>query len=68
MVDDINKLPLFTPLLTRRPVYAIVPHLFGSTAFEEASWPLAATVYLAERAIPRCYRAGVVPRHQRLDA
>jgi glycosyltransferase involved in cell wall biosynthesis len=56
VVDDINKLPLFTPLLTRRPVYAIVPHLFGSTAFEEASWPLAATVYLAERAIPRCYR------------
>ena len=33
VVDDINKLPLFTPLLTRRPVYAIVPHLFGSTAF-----------------------------------
>lgn len=56
VVDDINKLPLFTPLLTRRPVYAIVPHLFGSTAFEEASWPLAAAVYLAERAIPRCYR------------
>jgi glycosyltransferase involved in cell wall biosynthesis len=56
VVDDINKLPLFTPLLTRRPVYAVVPHLFGATAFEEVSWPLAATVYLAERAIPRVYR------------
>jgi glycosyltransferase involved in cell wall biosynthesis len=56
VVDDINKLPLFTPTLTDRPVYAIVPHLFGTTAFEEAPWPVAAAVWLAERAIPRVYR------------
>ena len=56
IVDDINKLPLFTPLLTRRPVYAIVPHLFGTTAFREVAWPLAATVFTAERAIPSVYR------------
>ncbi|MGH7593314.1 MAG: glycosyltransferase family 4 protein, partial [Gemmatimonadales bacterium] len=56
VVDDINKLPLGTPLLTRRPIYAIVPHLFGTTAFEEVSWPLATTVYSAERAIPLVYR------------
>jgi glycosyltransferase involved in cell wall biosynthesis len=56
VVDDINKLPLFTPLLTQRPVYAIVPHLFGITAFEEASWPLAAAVVSAERMIPTVYR------------
>jgi glycosyltransferase involved in cell wall biosynthesis len=56
VVDDINKLPMFTPLITARPVYAIVPHLFGTTAFAEASWPLAATVFLAERAIPVVYR------------
>lgn len=56
VVDDINKLPLWTPRLTARPVYAIVPHLFGRTAFEELSWPLAATVWAAERAIPAVYR------------
>lgn len=56
VVDDINKLPLCIANLTDRPVYAIVPHLFGSTAFREASWPMAATVWLAERRIPRCYR------------
>lgn len=56
IVDDINKLPLFTPTLTRRPVYAIVPHLFGTTAFSEAPWPMAATVWAAERAIPSVYR------------
>jgi glycosyltransferase involved in cell wall biosynthesis len=56
VVDDINKLPLFTPWLTARPVYAIVPHLFGTTAFDELSWPMAATIWTAERAIPRAYR------------
>ncbi len=56
VVDDINKLPLFTPWLTRRPVYAIVPHLFGTTAFDELAWPMAATIWTAERAIPRAYR------------
>jgi glycosyltransferase involved in cell wall biosynthesis len=56
VVDDINKLPLFVAGLTDRPVYAIVPHLFGTTAFQEVSWPMAATVWTAERAIPRGYR------------
>ena len=56
IVDDINKLPLFTPTLTQRPVYAIVPHLFGTTAFNEVPWPMAAAVWTAERAIPSVYR------------
>ncbi len=41
VVEDINKLPLFLPTLTDRPFCALVPHLFGSTAFREASWPIA---------------------------
>ena len=56
LVDDINKLPLYTPILTRVPVYAIIPHLFGTTAFQEVSWPMAATVWAAERLIPSVYR------------
>lgn len=56
VVEDINKLPLMLPTLTDRPVYAIIPHLFGTTAFEEAAWPMAATVWAAERLIPRVYR------------
>jgi glycosyltransferase involved in cell wall biosynthesis len=56
VVDDINKLPLYTPTLTDRPVYALVPHLFGTTAFDEVSWPMAATVWAAERFIPAVYR------------
>ncbi len=56
VVDDVNKLPLFTATLTTLPIYTLVPHLFGTTAFQEVSWPMAAMVWLAERPIPWLYR------------
>lgn len=56
VVEDINKIPLYSPKWADRPVVALVPHLFGTTAFEEASWPVASVVWLAERAIPSVYR------------
>src|SRR3989449_3872477 len=34
----------------------LVPHLFGATAFREASWPIASVVWAAERPIPWAYR------------
>jgi glycosyltransferase involved in cell wall biosynthesis len=55
VVEDINKLPLDTPLWVRPPVVALVPHLFGTTAFREASLPVAATVWLMERPVPHVY-------------
>jgi glycosyltransferase involved in cell wall biosynthesis len=56
VVEDINKLPLFLAGMTDLPFCAIVPHLFGRTAFEEAPWPMAATVWTAERPLARAYR------------
>lgn len=56
VVEDINKLPLFLPLVTDCPLVVIVPHLFGTTAFAEAPWPMAALVVLAEQPIPAVYR------------
>jgi glycosyltransferase involved in cell wall biosynthesis len=56
VVEDINKLPLFLAGLTDLPLCAMVPHLFGETAFQEASWPAAAVVWLAERPLARAYR------------
>jgi glycosyltransferase involved in cell wall biosynthesis len=56
IVEDINKLPLFLAGMTSLPFCAIVPHLFGETAFEEAPWPMAATVWAAERPLARAYR------------
>ena len=56
LIEDINKLPLFLATGTRLPFCAIVPHLFGATAFAEASWPVAAAVWAAERPLPWAYR------------
>ena len=59
VVEDINKLPLFLTTLTSLPFVAVIPHLFGTTVFAEASWPVAVTVWALELLIPRAYqRAG----------
>lgn len=56
LVEDINKVPLFTPRWGARRVVALVPHLFGGTAFQEVPAPVAAAVWLAERPLPYAYR------------
>ena len=56
VVEDINKVPCLVPLWTRAPIAAIVPHLFGSTAFREASLPVALYVMALEALIPGVYR------------
>jgi glycosyltransferase involved in cell wall biosynthesis len=57
LVEDINKIPFYTPLYRRGvPVLAIVPHLFGTTVYRETN-PFSATyVWAAEQAIPKVYR------------
>lgn len=55
VVEDINKLPLFTPLWSDLPVVGIVPHLFGTTAFRQEPWPVAATVWAAEKLMVPAY-------------
>ncbi len=59
VVEALNKVPVFTPLWAGAPVVLLVHHLFGATAFREASAPLAAATWLLERPIPRVY--GKVP-------
>jgi glycosyltransferase involved in cell wall biosynthesis len=56
LVEDINKVPLFTRRWGVRRTVGLVPHLFGGTAFQEAPLPLAAAVWLAERPLPLAYR------------
>ena len=56
VVEDVNKVPLYTPRWSDSPVVALVPHLFGSTAFQEFPIPLASAVWLAERPLGRAYR------------
>ncbi|MGH7741353.1 MAG: glycosyltransferase family 4 protein [Candidatus Eiseniibacteriota bacterium] len=56
LIEDINKVPCFTPLWSRAPVAAIVPHLFGATALRETSLPVALYVMALEALIPAVYR------------
>jgi glycosyltransferase involved in cell wall biosynthesis len=56
LVEDINKVPLYTPRWGAAKTVALVPHLFGATAFQEFAAPLAAAVWLAERPLGRSYR------------
>lgn len=56
LVEDINKVPLYTPRWGAKATVALVPHLFGSTAFQEFPAPLAAAVWAAERPLGRMYR------------
>lgn len=59
VVDDINKVPLFTPLYVRKPVLAVIPHLFGSAVFKETNPVFASYVWLMERPLARVYRNAV---------
>ncbi|HMI49407.1 MAG TPA: glycosyltransferase family 4 protein [Gemmatimonadaceae bacterium] len=56
VIEDLNKVPLYTPLWGVRNLVALVHHLFGATAFREAPPPLAAAVWLSERPLGLLYR------------
>ncbi|HVX39635.1 MAG TPA: glycosyltransferase family 4 protein [Gemmatimonadaceae bacterium] len=56
LVEDVNKIPLYTPRWGARRTMALVPHLFGSTVFQELAAPLASIVWLSERPLGRFYR------------
>lgn len=56
IIEDLNKVPVFTQFWSRTPVVLLVHHLFGRTAFQEAGVPLAAMTWLLERPLPRLYR------------
>jgi glycosyltransferase involved in cell wall biosynthesis len=56
LIEDVNKVPLYTPGWGGPPVVALVPHLFGGTVFQQLPAPLAAAVWLAERPLGRAYR------------
>ena len=56
VVEDLNKIPLYTPLWGFKRLVGIVHHLFGATAFREAAAPIAAAVWLTEKPISLIYR------------
>lgn len=55
VVEDLNKIPLATPLWVREPLVLLVHHLFGASAFAAASPVIAATTMLLERTLLPLY-------------
>ena len=56
VVEDLNKIPLYSPLWGVGRLVGLVHHLFGATVFREAPIPVAAAVWLAERPLASLYR------------
>jgi glycosyltransferase involved in cell wall biosynthesis len=56
VVEHLNKVPFCAAAYSRKPVLAVNHHLFGSSAFLQVAWPIAAAVVAIERLIPRVYR------------
>jgi glycosyltransferase involved in cell wall biosynthesis len=56
VIDDLNKVPFYSPWHTKRPVVAILMHLFRGSIFRETLPPMAAYVWIAETTIPLAYK------------
>ena len=56
VIEDLCKIPFYSPRWSQVPVLTIVPHLFGTTAYREVALPLALYVNFMESFIPRIYR------------
>jgi glycosyltransferase involved in cell wall biosynthesis len=56
VVEDLNKIPIFAPLWASWPVVLIAHHLFGSSAFGAARFPIAAATWALEKTMRFAYR------------
>jgi glycosyltransferase involved in cell wall biosynthesis len=61
VVDDMNKIPFFTPLYVRTPILGVTHHLFGTSIFKEANVFAAGYVWAMESLAVRLYRARRIP-------
>jgi glycosyltransferase involved in cell wall biosynthesis len=56
LIEDINKIPFYTPLYLNLPTLVVVPHLFSTTVFREINFILGLYIYFAERPLVALYR------------
>ncbi len=56
LIEDINKIPFYTPLYMKLPTLVVVPHLFSTTVFREINFLLGTYIYLAEKPLVAVYR------------
>lgn len=56
LMEDINKIPFYSPLYQPLPVLAVVPHLFATTVFHEINALLASYIYVCEYPVRWVYK------------
>lgn len=56
IIEDLNKLPFFTPFFCRIPRLHLVMHFFGREIFKEAIFPIALYVFIMEKLVSLFYR------------
>jgi len=48
LIEDINKIPFYTPMYLNLKTLVVVPHLFATTVFHEINFVLGTYIYLSE--------------------
>ncbi len=56
IIDDINKIPFYTPLYVKEPLLAISHHFFGNSIYREANPISASYVYFSEKLMDLVYK------------
>tara|TARA_B100000029_G_scaffold389840_1_gene386338 strand:- start:36173 stop:37288 length:1116 start_codon:yes stop_codon:yes gene_type:complete len=57
LIEDINKIPFFLPLFSKKPrVMVLLHHLFGKNFYRETNLLFATYLYFMEWLIPRVYQ------------
>lgn len=55
VIEDLNKVPVFSRFWVAAPVVLLAHHLFGATAFQAGAWPVALATWMLERPIPAVF-------------
>ncbi len=56
VIDDINKIPFYTPMFVKKPLLAISHHFFGKSIFKEAGFFAGTYVITAEKFVDYIYK------------
>jgi glycosyltransferase involved in cell wall biosynthesis len=54
-VEDINKIPFYTPWYLNMKTLVVIPHLFATTVFQEINPVIGSYIYLAEKPLLTVY-------------
>lgn len=56
VVDDVNKIPFYSPLYVRKPLLGLSHHFFGKSIFRQAGKIAGSYVYYSENLLNKIYR------------